>query len=167
MVDASKLLVSGVGLMVLAGCTPHDLPHLEADDRVEDHGEAIDGLIASAVARVDEGEPREALHELMEAAELAAAINPRGDLDGAARCDFASDSAEIAAELTDRGAYAESRMAYAVALNFADSCAAEVREDLRARREDVRATQQWSLEPPPEIASELNQAARDATLSPS
>ena len=69
MVDASKLLVSGVGLMVLAGCTPHDLPHLEADDRVG-RGPQLDLFAPVAKAEATEA---------VELDELGPAVDPHTD----------------------------------------------------------------------------------------
>ena len=92
-----------------------------------DHG----SLMESARQQLDKGDAKSALDDLIHAAELA----ETADDSEAIRCPFAESTTDIADRMVEREHHAEARLAYAVAVRFAEDCPHLDRAELQSRQQ--------------------------------
>jgi hypothetical protein len=150
MVIASKVQFSAIALLALSmgACSPgsNTLEFEDLDAQVDPRIAAAQSSIALAGVAVADEDPGDGLAELMIAADLIEGLSAVDE----GFCDLGVEISQISEKMLERGAHAEARMGYAIAIHFAQSCETTLPESLRAdalrlRQQDARAVHIWAL----------------------
>lgn len=133
------LMAAGVACTFLFGwgVAPEFLTIEEAHSslNLDPRADAALSMLDSARKQAEAGDTRAALADAMMAGELLAnAPHDEG------YCSFGAMLPDVADTMGQRGGLNEARMAYAMALRFAQDCPNLTKEDLLARREALRTT---------------------------